>query len=109
MDNIIDLDLVGRTSKKVKLNGKVIEVFAPTLEQLIEVGRLGVELQSNPGIETMAQIKKAIANLIPGLENEPINMAQLVALVDEMAKLAMPEKMDELKENGIDLAQKKIE
>ncbi len=41
----LDLDTLVKPSKKVKLNGEIIELEPPTLEELVKLAKLGGELQ----------------------------------------------------------------
>lgn len=114
----IDLDDVIRHIVKVKLNGKVIEVEAPDLMQLLQLVSAGNKLKALDGAtddEARAAFDtfgKEFKILFPELKEEKLSLVQLQTLLEMMIFAAMPSEAKELKKHGITpdtLYQKKSE
>jgi len=57
----LDLDTLVKPSKKVKLNGEIIELEPPTLEELVKLAKIGGQLQ---GMDTKNLQADEVSNVI---------------------------------------------
>lgn len=115
----LDLDTLVQPSKKIRLDGEIIEIKPPALEELLKLSKLGGEIQSMQSGEKMSEedavaaigkLRAAFTELIPALEGHNLNIDQLLALLNMVVKIAMPNDVTELEKRGItlDADQKKI-
>lgn len=115
----LDLDTLVKPSKKIKFGGEVIEIKPPALEELLKLSKLGGQIQKRQSGEKMSEeeaveainsLRDAFAELVPELKGKPLNVEQLLALLDLVVSLAMPSDVTELEKRGIKLDddQKKI-
>ena len=116
-DNTYDLDLdtLSQTKKRVKIAGQVIEFDPPALEDLIEVAKLGGELQKlqsqqqdgsvDAGFmgEVMDKLKNGLANIVPELKEHKLNINQLMALINLFVESAQPADAKELEKRGVSM------
>lgn len=109
----LDLDTLGQSKKRVKISGNVIEFDPPSLEDLIELAKLGSKLQKiqnqgdNVDIDNMGEVmdslKNGLSNIVPELKDHKLNMNQLLALIDLFVESAQPNDAKELEKRGIKL------
>ena len=61
-------------------------------------------------VEAINSLRDAFAELVPELKGKPLNVEQLLALLDLVVSMAMPSDVSELEKRGIklDADQKKI-
>lgn len=115
----LDLDTLVQPSKKIRLDGEIIEIKPPALEELLKLSKLGGEIQKMQSGEKMSEeeavgaigkLREAFTELIPALQGHNLNIDQLLALLNMIVKIAMPNDVSELEKRGItlDADQKKI-
>lgn len=116
----LDLDTLVKPSKKVRLQGETIEIEPPELEQLLKLSKLGGQIQKQQSGKKMNEeeavaainnLRAAMVELIPDLKDKkPLNVDQLMALLNLVVETAMPNDVSELEKRGIKLTddQKKI-
>lgn len=116
-DNTYDLDLdtLSQTKKRVKIAGQVIEFDPPALEDLIEVAKLGGELQKLQGQQAagtvdaefmgdvMDKLKKGLTGIVPELKDHKLNIQQLIALINLFVESAQPADAKELEKRGVSM------
>ena len=117
-DNTFDLDLdtLSQAKKRVKINGQIIEFDPPALEDLIEVAKLGGQLQKIKSQQAtgddvdaeqmsavMDKLKSGLAGIVPELKEHKLNMLQLIALIELFVDSAQPADTKELEKRGIKL------
>lgn len=111
----LDLDTLSQSKKRVKISGQVIEFDPPALEDLIEVAKLGGELQKlqtqqKDGSvdaefmgEVMDKLKNGLANIVPELKDHKLNINQLMALINLFVESAQPADAKELEKRGVSM------
>ena len=109
----LDLDTLSQNKKRVKIAGNIIEFDPPSLEDLIELAKLGSKLQKiqsagdNVDIDNMSEVmdslKNGLTNIVPELKEYKLNMEQLLALIDLFVESAQPKDAKELEKRGIKL------
>lgn len=109
----LDLDTLGQSKKRVKIGGNVIEFDPPSLQDLIELAKLGSKLQKiqsqgdNVDIDNMSsvmdELSNGLTNIVPELKEHKLNMEQLLALIDLFVQSAQPNDTKELEKRGIKL------
>lgn len=109
----LDLDTLGQSKKRVKIGGNVIEFDPPSLQDLIELAKLGSKLQKiqnegdNVDVENMSsvmdELSNGLTNIVPELKEHKLNMEQLLALIDLFVQSAQPNDTKELEKRGIKL------
>lgn len=115
----LDLDTLVKPSKKVRIDGQIIEIKPPALEELLKLSKLGGAIQKRQTGEKMSEedavaaindLRAAFGELVPELAGKALNVEQLLALLDMVVSLAMPSDVSELEKRGIklDADQKKI-
>lgn len=115
----LDLDTLVKPSKKIRFQGETIEIAPPSLEELLKLSKLGGQIQKKQtgekmseeeAIEAIGNLREAFGELVPELKGKPLNVEQLLALLEMVVQLAMPSDVAELEKRGItlDADQKKI-
>lgn len=115
----LDLDTLVKPSKTIKLAGEAITINPPSLEELLKLSKLGGQIQKRQtgekmteeeAVEAINSLRDAFADLVPELKGKPLNVEQLLALLDLVVSMAMPSDVSELEKRGIklDADQKKI-
>jgi len=115
----LDLDTLVKPSKTIRLGGEAIVINPPSLEELLKLSKLGGAIQKKQdgkkmseeeAVEAINSLRAAFADLVPELKGKPLNVEQLLALLDLVVKMAMPSDVTELEKRGItlDSDQKKI-
>lgn len=107
----LDLDTLVKPSKKVKLNGQIIELEAPSLEELVKLAKLGGELQgmdtSNLNADEVSavidKLNAGIREVMPALADVKLNIEQIIAVIEMMVDYATPNDTKELQKRGIQL------
>lgn len=111
----LDLDTLGQSKKRVKIGGEVIEFEPPSLEDLIELAKLGGKLQKlqsadGKSIENvddmsnvMDELRNGLVNIVPELKDKKLNMEQLLALINLFVDAAQPNDTKELEKRGISM------
>lgn len=115
----LDLDTLVKPSKTIKLAGEAITINPPSLEELLKLSKLGGQIQKRQtgdkmteeeAVDAINSLRDAFAELVPELKGKPLNVEQLLALLDLVVSMAMPSDVSELEKRGIklDADQKKI-
>ncbi len=112
----LDLDALVIEPKKVRLpGGAVVLIHMPELSTLFSLTKLGNRIDAlnsskKPAtdaqkVKLFEEIKEAFIELIPELQpySDQLNDAQVVALIQFIAKMSMPKDLDELQKRGITL------
>jgi hypothetical protein len=108
----LDLDTLSQSKKRVKIAGNIVEFDPPALEDLIELAKLGAQLQKFQGADTkdpeqmsdvMDKLKKGLTDIVPELSQYKLNFNQLLALIDLFVQSAQPNDTKELEKRGIKL------
>jgi hypothetical protein len=110
----LDLDTLSQQKKRVKIQGNIVEFSPPSLEDLIELAKLGGQVQKyqQGGLDAnnvddmsmlMDKLKDGLANVVPELKQYKLNMQQLLALIDLLVDSAQPADSKELQKRGIAL------
>jgi len=109
----LDLDTLSQNKKRVKISGQIIEFDPPSLQDLIELAKLGSKLQKiqnegdNVDVENMSsvmdELSNGLTNIVPELKEHKLNMEQLLALIDLFVQSAQPNDTKELEKRGIKL------
>lgn len=111
----LDLDTLSQTKKRVKIAGQVIEFDPPALEDLIEVAKLGGELQKLQGQQAagtvdaefmgdvMDKLKNGLTGIVPELKDHKLNIQQLIALINLFVESAQPADAKELEKRGVSM------
>jgi len=112
-DVALDLDALAPAKVQINYNGKTVEVIPPTLEQYVKVMEFADAMnkiedkQENykQVIDLYGKIKDFIYECVPGLKDEPLNVAQLTSVFELLSTLGAPSDraVEELKERGINL------
>ena len=110
----LDLDTLSQDKMRVKIQGGVVEFNPPSLEDLIELAKLGGKMQKFKGgaidtnnidemSEVMDALKNGISNIVPELTNYKLNLDQLLAILDLLVDKAQSTDTKELEKRGIKL------
>lgn len=111
----LDLDTLSQSKKRVKINGEVIEFDPPALEDLIEVAKLGGQLQKLQGQQAageidaefmgdvMDKLKNGLSGIVPELKDHKLNIEQLMALINLFVESAQPADAKELEKRGVSM------
>lgn len=108
----LDLDTLSQSKKRVKIQGNIVEFDPPALEDLIELAKLGAQLQQFQNADTkdpeqmsgvMDKLKTGLTDIVPALSEYKLNFNQLLALIDLFVQSAQPNDAKELEKRGIKL------
>lgn len=107
----LDLDTLVKPSKKVKLNGAIIELEPPSLEELVKLAKLGGELQdmdtenmqADKISEVIDKLNAGIRDVMPALNDVKLNIEQIIAVIEMMVDYATPNDTKELEKRGVKL------
>lgn len=121
MDTVdLDLDTLTRGPKKVKLNGKVIEVSPPDVGELFGLAKMGKKFEQikagkgkisdKQALDAYDEMKEGFIRLIPELQGMKVTIDQLFALLKLINEMAIPSDVSAMEAQGIkvDVAEKKI-
>lgn len=105
----LDLDTLTGQSRKVKINGNVIEVFPPSVEELFKLQQLASQFKKidteniteDQAFDVLENLKSAFISLIPQLKDFKVNVEQLFKLLDLIVEMAVPHDLKELEKRGI--------
>lgn len=95
MDEVLDLDALLPQARKVKIHGKLIDAFPPTLRQAIQLQRIGTQVIGGnlSEEEAVKVLMDTLVPLVPALaEDKTIDFTfeQLVVLVEFLQKQSIP-------------------
>ena len=101
----LDLDALAPESKKVKLNGRIIEVNPPKFKNLVALMKLANTMGEGNGgqtIETVDMLRQSLIPLIPALGEEDfdLTMEQLNTLLQFVMTIATPQDQTTLEKQG---------
>lgn len=111
----LDLDTLSQSKKRVKIGGEVIEFDPPSLEDLIDVAKLGGQLQKLQEQQAagtvdaefmgdvMDKLKNGLTGIVPELKDKKLNIQQLMALITLFTESAQPNDTKALEQNGVKL------
>lgn len=118
MDYDIDLDALAPQGKKIKWQGKIIEIKPPTTKQLLSILLLGQKNQKkfdNPEQIELDELdastntmRQEIWNIIPELNGVELGYGQMSALSELIVEMAMPGQLKELEKRGIKIDSPKV-
>lgn len=105
----LDLDTLVKPSKKVKINGNIVELQPPSLEKLVKLAKLGGDLQgmdtSNLNADEVSEVidklNNGIRELMPELKDIKLNIEQIIAVIEMMVDYATPADTKELEKHGV--------
>lgn len=117
-DYDLDLDTLQPEAKKVKINGRIVDVYPPKFKSIIALMKISSSMQEVSGSENLAQVEQDLTNalipIMPALA-EPdmdLSMEQLMKLLDFVMLISTPQDNEELAKKGYtvkQLNQKKTE
>lgn len=107
----LDLDTLVKPSKKVKINGNIIELQPPSLEELVKLAKLGGELQgmdttnlnADEVSDVIDKLNNGIRELMPELNDIKLNIEQIIAVIEMMVDYATPDDQKELEKRGVSM------
>lgn len=117
IDNVdLDLDKLVVPSKRVRLNGEIILVYAADVQSLFKLMRFKSTLGNvdkmteEDASKVFEEFRTLLETIIPSLKDKHITFDQLFKLMDLVIKMAVPNSLDEMEAKGIKLdpEQKKI-
>lgn len=109
----IDLDIILREKRSIKLNGKIIEVEIPDLETFFKLSKVSSDLKNiqeqtekdgmteDAAVEILEKFNKVFYELFPNLSDENLMLEQKLALINFVSKLAMPKDTTELQKHDV--------
>ena len=92
----LDLDKLENPSKKIKLDGKVMDLKYPSLSQLARMLKLAESAKSEKEDEVLKVIEDLstlFRELIPGMGEYELNMSQIMALIKVFGEISTPEEV----------------
>lgn len=103
----LDLDLLQPQARKVKLNGKLYDVYPPKVKDIANLARLAGKLQTNDGTDLQAKLDNmvnAFASVMPALKEDGVDltMEQVTALFGFVNSMVSPADNSALKQMGIE-------
>ena len=95
MSDIIDLDILQPEPKKIKLNGKILDLYPGKLKTIIRIQKAFVVFKDTQGTDSEAldKVIDALAEIIPDLKNDDVDIAvtQIPKLIELAYRSALPE------------------
>lgn len=107
MSEVVDLDVFEPQSLTIKFKGDEIQVQPPTVINLLRLGaaasKLGdiTKLSDEEVEKALTDIHVVIYKIIPQLDGQQLNLAQLQNLTGKITSMAMPEEAKALESEGI--------
>lgn len=107
MTNILDLDSLAPQPRVIKFGGKQITVNAPKTVNVLRIGHLGQKFEQAGDIseadlgKALDELTTEITKVIPELQGQTFNMAQLMGLMTLIKEMAMPADAKELEARKI--------
>jgi hypothetical protein len=101
----LDLDALEPEAKKVKLNGRIVEVYAPKFKTILTIMKMSQGLTAD-GDSDQSQIiidlRTALLPVMPALADEDmdLSMEQLMSLLNFVMTIATPADTKELTDKG---------
>lgn len=101
-DYDLDLDLIQPETKRVKIDGQIVDIYPPHLNELLKlmtVGRSG----------DAEVLREALLPVVPALADGKINptFEQIAALIEFAIKMSMPTDKSVLEKHGYTLSGEK--
>ena len=92
----LDLDKLENPSRKIKLDGKVMDLKYPSLSQLARMLKLAESAKSEKEDEVLKVIEdlsELFRELIPEMGEYELNMSQIMALIKLFGEISTPEEV----------------
>lgn len=92
----LDLDKLENPSRKIKLNGKVMDLKYPSLSQLARMLKLAESAKSEKEeeiIKVIDDLSALFKDLIPEMGDYELNMSQIMALIKVFGEISTPEEV----------------
>jgi UDP-glucose 6-dehydrogenase len=105
----LDLDALVDTSNSIVLNGKSIPVVEPSVDDMLKLMSLSSVAETSNSSDSVAQLVAAVIALVPELKDERLTMKQLNAVVNLIMGMIQSKEEKDLKEQGIEAANPKVE
>lgn len=109
MGEVIDLDALVPANAILLWKGKQIPFEAPEVEDILVIGNLATQaeviqdIKSEEAKKVIAEMQAVFWRLIPELNEEPLSLRQLLALVRAVSDMVVPPDAKELAARGITL------
>lgn len=105
----LDLDALAPDTKKVKLNGRVIEVAPPKFKTLLEILKLadkfgkGQELDQNETVKALESLRNALVPIVPALSEDDfdLSLVQMMTLIEFVVSMTSPTDQKALENEGL--------
>lgn len=106
---ILDLNALVPESRRIRFGDppKEVEVKPPTTENILKLSALGQKMQNVQAMDEAetANLVKDLQNqiyaCIPELQDQPLNTAQLLKLIELITEMGTPGDIKELEKRGI--------
>ncbi len=92
----LDLDKLENPSRKIKLNGKIMDLKYPSLSQLARMLRLAEGAKSEKEgeiLKVVEDLSSLFRDLIPEMGDYELNMSQIMALIKVFGEISTPEEI----------------
>ncbi len=92
----LDLDQLENPSRKIKLNGKIMDLKYPSLSQLARMLKLAEGAKSEKEgeiIKVVDDLALLFKDLIPEMGEYELNMSQIMALIKVFGEISTPEEV----------------
>ena len=110
-DYDLDLDALQPEAKKVKINGRIVDIYPPKFKSIIALMKISSGLQETTNSEDLSileeELTKALIPIMPELA-EPdmdLSMEQLMKLLDFVMLISTPKDNEELAKKGYTVSQ----
>lgn len=114
----LDLDVIVKDPKRVKLGGEVIEIYPPDVTDLLDIGKQLLrfeKVQAGEGsgdrmkdaTEMMDALRETIDKLAPNLKGKKLTIDQLYAIIGLIKGMAEPENTERRKVPAKSVGKKK--
>lgn len=111
MDDVLDLDALKPEAKRIKFEDKIIEVKPPKTGDLLRLSQIGAKLKDAAELtaeqidDITGKLEAQIKALVPELGETNLATGQLMALLTLIMEMGMPQQMEELKKQGIEVGE----
>jgi hypothetical protein len=101
----LDLDALVPEAAEITIGGEKIMMTPPTVEQILKMTRVTNEfgdIEKHPEkiSDFMDKISEIIYEIIPSLKGKELGLRQIMALIDLIMELSMPDKGEKVQEDG---------
>lgn len=96
MSDMLDLDILAPEPKKIKIKGRIIDCYPPTIRQLLNIQKVvdSIQSQTTSADEALDKLEDALAAIIPALKTDTdidLTIPQFYALINFLQTDAIPE------------------